>query len=577
MSPLFLQHYAHFKVAGPVTNLIGKALRVPEAVLSNPEIVQPLAGATGGAIISAGESAANPHMTNTGKEVNLGVNMAMGGILGSPRLRRSHLLSSFQKTPGADGGVVEKYGPDIKKWIGVNSLWGAKALGLNTWDSVNQSLQNAAGASRGLQTTVDDIRENVLGLKPGETQMDASARHALDAYLTERGPVPHFDPKVPFGQALERAWKNYQSSNQVTPAIQSKFQAMRDRMTQYMQDDMNYRDVSRQISNIGSAVDKVTDPATLKPVTDAYHSVTDQLSNFSDPSKANPVMARIDKLNQNLEPVGNFARWLPEHMPSGKQVAIGAGAAAAGAGAFTLLRDYLNARAVRKEREARTAPKVAGFGSWLLRRGLPGAAVGGAEGYMNYELDPGHPATAAMGGVIGAVGGSNIFHGAHGFTLNPKAFYGIGGGALIPRALTAITGAAKNQQAELGARPLQTGAAIAGGAGLLYLINKQINKPTPDPVTNVNVDAPVNVTGGGGGGGGRPDAPGMGTLTLQLPKRHDRDHQTSVAIPLENLELPKTYYSRIKRDTKRQLRAETDDRTMHRLAPKLATLLNLFA
>lgn len=88
----------------------------------------------------------------------------------------------------------------------------------------------------------------------------------------------------------------------------------------------------------------------------------------------------------------------------------------------------------------------------------------------------------------------------------------------------------------------------------------------PPPVTN------VNVAGGGGGDGtpsapGAPGAPSAGTLRVTLPTRNHKDHETQVEMPLEQIGLSKTLIAKIRRDTKRRLRGESDARTHHIIPP----------
>jgi len=106
-------------------------------------------------------------------------------------------------------------------------------------------------------------------------------------------------------------------------------------------------------------------------------------------------------------------------------------------------------------------------------------------------------------------------------------------------------------------KPWLYGGAAAGGVGALYLLNKWINKPAPEPPK-------INSTVFAGGAGG-PDNPNVGgKIRVTLPTRKPGDHETTVEVPMENIGLPNTLFTNIRRDTKRRLRTETEARTMRR-------------
>jgi len=95
---------------------------------------------------------------------------------------------------------------------------------------------------------------------------------------------------------------------------------------------------------------------------------------------------------------------------------------------------------------------------------------------------------------------------------------------------------------------------------------KADGKETP-PVTN------INMTGGEGGAPGAPAGPAKpsaGTLRVTLPTRNGKDNETQVEMPLEQIGLSKTLINKIRRDTKRRLRLESDGRTLHVVPPATA-------
>ena len=328
---------------------------------------------------------------------------------------------------------------------------------------------------------------------------------------------------------------------------------------------------NRGAQGLGNAGAAIT-PDTARQVVTGLTEIPQKIDAFGN---------KIDDTNSLLRGAmnsfGDTATRAGQFLSSPKGLMTMGGIAAAGGG-YSILRDWLNHRQARKDRESeidaiRRERKVAApgpavsAGEYFLKKVLPATVVGGGEAYMNY--DPDHPWTAMLGGAIGAGSGSQLWRGRSALKFNPKGIFGVGAGAILPRTLALVSEETKkihNENQASGGVPWKSlgGAAAVGGG--LYLLNKLINKPAPDPTTNVQVDAPVTVQGGGGGfgGSGEPAAPGLGTLKIVLPKQHDRAHETSVQMPLENLALPQTYYDRIKRDTKRQLRTELNDRTRHR-------------
>ena len=228
---------------------------------------------------------------------------------------------------------------------------------------------------------------------------------------------------------------------------------------------------------------------------------------------------------------------------------------------------------------------------------LPSVGAGAGEAYLNY--DPDHPATAWLGGTLGVLGGSKMgpWNSAKVRSMAP---YATVGGGLIPRTMTALLEHTKGEvlrnaslkkllnTPEAGLPWKDIGAGVLG-VGALAALWRLAGKPAPDthvtlqggesggsavpPAININMPE-------GFGAGGQPALPaptnpdgtpaasapthGLGTLRVTLPTRHAKDHETVVEMPLENVGLSKSIYNKIRRDTKRRLRSESEERTLHR-------------
>lgn len=556
-------------------SMAGRGLQAAGDILKRPGVAQTAGGVAAGEGLTQLEEHVNPNMTGTGAYISRGVNWLMGGLMGNPAVRASKMFSSLQRGPAG-----RYYGPDISKYVKANSLWAAKTMGITTWDKINQTLTGAADSARGVKQTVDDAREQFLGVKPGETPEDAAARRVVDRWFRPKRPAGVPDPNAPppFQSELDKAWSWFKGKYGETPEALAEFQKLKPHMAEAVQKEISDRDMAGQVGNIGETITSLTDPVngTIPKVQRGLEQAGRQ---FSDPT--NGVGPKIDAMTQSVKPIGDLAGWVQRN---GKNIGIGAGATLAGVGGFKLLQDWLNYRRVEKERQARQqllngAPKLAGLASAFARHILPAAAVGGVEGYMNHELDPDHPGTALMGAAVGAAGGSQLFRKVPGSwgrlntAFNPKAIYAIGGGAILPRALAGATAATKGMLQDQNMKPWLMGGAALGGVGLLALIHKAINKPAPEvapPVTNTTVFA---------GGTGGPDNPNVGgKLKVTLPTRNPGDNETVVEVPLENIDLPHSMFSNIRRDAKRRLRRESAERIIHRdpVAPKLASLMEVF-
>ena len=108
----------------------------------------------------------------------------------------------------------------------------------------------------------------------------------------------------------------------------------------------------------------------------------------------------------------------------------------------------------------------------------------------------------------------------------------------------------------------------AVGAYALYQLARSSKRKADGlenpPVTNVTIAG-----GSGGSGGSDSSAPpaSVGTLRVTLPTKGKMDNETQVEMPLERIGLSNALLQKIRRDTKRKLRGESDSRTLH-ILPK---------
>ena len=215
--------------------------------------------------------------------------------------------------------------------------------------------------------------------------------------------------------------------------------------------------------------------------------------------------------------------------------------------------------------------KMAAVPPWVRFTGervIPSVALGAGEGYLNYELDPSHPATAVLGGILGAYGGSKLR------SPDPMsrrlAPYMTAGGALIPRAISATAASAEASHASSGliktlsalSTPTAVGGGILGLAALAALYQgTRAAKRVGDGEPLVNASTSNNVYAGGSGGTENPNMGGKVRVTL--PTRHAGDNETQVEFPMENMPMSGAIIDQIRRDTKRRLRTEGASRTIH--------------
>jgi len=118
---------------------------------------------------------------------------------------------------------------------------------------------------------------------------------------------------------------------------------------------------------------------------------------------------------------------------------------------------------------------------------------------------------------------------------------------------------------------LGLGALGAVGAYALYQLARASKRKADGleaaPVTNVNVAGGSGGSGGSGGADASTPSASVGTLRVTLPTRSKTDNETQVEMPLERIGLSNALLQKIRRDTKRKLRGESNSRTLH-IIPK---------
>lgn len=104
------------------------------------------------------------------------------------------------------------------------------------------------------------------------------------------------------------------------------------------------------------------------------------------------------------------------------------------------------------------------------------------------------------------------------------------------------------------------------GAGALYALSNFLKSKQSQPPSVIQQIAPPasDVASPQGSPAGLESS--AGTLRVTLPTRKANDQETQVEIPLERIGLSNALMNKIKRDTKRRLRSESDSRT-HRILP----------
>ena len=154
---------------------------------------------------------------------------------------------------------------------------------------------------------------------------------------------------------------------------------------------------------------------------------------------------------------------------------------------------------------------------------------------------------------------------------NPGASDGSRGSAVTPS-----TGSKDSTVTQsLGTKEyLGLGALGAVGAYALYQLARSSKRKADGletaPVTNVTIAGGSGGSGGGKGLGGSDPSiptPSAGTLRVTLPTKGKTDNETQVEMPLERIGLSNALLQKIRRDTKRKLRGESDSRTLH-ILPK---------
>lgn len=508
MSPIFIKHFN--KTAAPWSKML--------AAIKHPA-TQTLGGLAGGAGLAYVEQ--SPSMTDAGREANLAVNLGAGLAMGNPWARQ--LLKKTVVNPVTGTEILKN---DPKKWLGLSSILAAKTMGLKTWDQGNRFLTHGADASANVSKATEQ-------LVPLVTTMNETLNGPGDVVTPD-------DVAKALAEGRAVGIKDY-----INLAV-NKGQNLEKKITEY-----------------GAAASK-----ELKDLSAGLSNNVNQIG-----AKFDDIGGKFEKALPAIESISNLAKWVPETAP--KVVAAAAGAGALWGG-YNLLRDYLNYNRIKKEREARMQPKLAAVPWGVIgKRVLPSVGLGAFEGAVNYELDPDHPALAVLAGTLGAASGANLYRGGgklpgggmKPLRFNPKGLAQAAGAAILPRSLAYLQSGTKENLAQAsshGATPANIALGVGGGAltvaalAALYQ-GARAAKQVAEGQPLVNATTSNTILSGSGG----PDNPNFGgKMLVTLPTRNPGDRETTIELPLENVPLSDTLINRIRRDTKRRLRAETSTRTM---------------
>lgn len=596
MSPIFIKHFNKAaSVGGSIAKQLGRLPGWGQAAL----------GIGGAAALSEGEhhildaaglTSKEPGTNNLQRLVTHGLNLTMLGLpYGSKRLRQDSFAfknpmtglpipGSFDTSKGL-GGFSKKIlaAPALSAGINLATATGdVKGMTQTGKEDLKKNTEMLSGLIKDVKGQIAGLAENVTGLKPGETPADASARRVIQGIIEgNRSPaddvvkykVPPSSGNQEIAKGVEKAFANMIAKHpDQAAALATKRDQYLGEWQALAEHDMNSKDIWKTISGIGETV------GNLKQVSvDAGAGLERALAKsdeFSDLGRE--ALGKVDKITDLSQKgmtkidqgVGNLTRNL--------------GFAAAGAGAlwggYNLLRDYLNYNRIKKEREAKmqaSRPKLAGVGGFLAKKVLPAAGLGAFEGMVNYELDPEHPALAALAGTLGAASGANLFRGGRKlpgggtspYKFNPKGIQTAAGAAILPRALAYLQSGAKENLAQAsshGATPANIALGVGGGAltvaalAALYQ-GARAAKQVAEGQPLVNATTSNTILSGSGG----PENPNFGgKMLVTLPTRNPGDRETTIELPLENVPLSDTLINKIRRDTKRRLRTESDTRTL---------------
>lgn len=342
------------------------------------------------------------------------------------------------------------------------------------------------------------------------------------------------------------------------------------------------RNINRASGSVAGAASNINmGTGDLAQVT---HSASQALNNPANP---------INRAGGALESIAKPFKWVGEN--PWQAAGIGGGVLA-GVGAYTMVRDWLNYRRAQKLRQQATGSgMVTKVANWPLIRSILGMGTGGYAEYKlteNLGMDPVSRGSAvtmgALSGLKWTAPGARAYAGAGGADLASKNLMWTMGGFAAPRILdgaqkfNTAQGIANDKALNPAPGPDNTmrnlGLSLLGAGGLYALIQAgraggAVAKGQPlsqtDVHANTTVHAPITAGGGGGegapalAGGGGGGAPGTGgTLRVTLPTKNPQDKETQVEIPLEQIGLSNAIMTKLKRDTKRRLRFEGDERTL---------------
>jgi hypothetical protein len=474
-------------------------------VMSKPWAQTALGGVVGAGL--TGVESASMDLSPVGREALFYTNVGLGLLGGNPAMR-NRMMKSWQATDPNNRHVRELL-VDPKKVTGAMTGLGAKTLGFALGDKIYSSSSSVSNAGQSIEGAAKEIQE---------------------------------------------AMKNVAGT---TKAIEGSATAIKD-FTEQTQKDMGTVTDNLAVSSGG-----------LK---DIAANMNDILVDSKTSQRGLKDLARtgID----SIKPISDFFR--QENLQRNALGLLAGGAGVAGLwGGYNLLRDYLNYQRIKKEREAKQSggvPKLAAV-PWGKTMTALGTILGGGAAYNNAVNTGLSDSEAILPTAVGLVSGGLAGRGA----ANANAGKIPWSKAMVPISTTLandmfaapawamMKGKIQEQKADAGERGIRNFALGAGGGALtiaalaaLYQ-GARAAKKISDGQPLVNAETHNTILSGSGG----PENPNVGgKMLVTLPTQNPGDHETTIELPLENVPLSDTLINRIRRDTKRRLRAESSARTL---------------
>jgi hypothetical protein len=576
MSPLFIKHFV--KSAGLMSS-IGKSLITPSAW-------SPRAQAVGSYALSSGIAEGGNYMmeemgSDAGTPGRILAHVAAHALIGGPlSTLRGRQQAFYARNPVTR--AQEWSSPKFFKNVALKSTL------IPAGDILINAAKGSSSAKDMLGTSsqaVSTLSENITGMKPGETPYDAAARRIVNSiFMPEAGSsvgatTPGSGNIVPEADlASQKAIQDF-----ITKHPEQKDKVLSFKFLNDIPASVAKQVSERDIGNSVGAFGKV-----MKNTEDASKNVANASGNVADTSSPlGGLGQRLDSMADLMKPISNSFKMVQDNA---KPIAIGLGTTAAAVGGYNLLRDYLNYNRIKAEREAKDKSRKVGANVWgniigtlaggglaynnavntglsgseailpVLIGGISGGAAGGgyvkgrANGMSKWE------ATKAMKGPI-AMTLANDMYGAPLWANMKGNIQAQKDNHLAAIKSNSPAGEWSNKDIALG---VGGGALTLGALAALYQ-GTRAAKSVADGQPLVNATTTNSVFTGAGG----PENPNVGgKMYVTLPTKNPGDKETTIELPLENMPLSSALVNKLRRDTKRRLRTESDYRTVRKDAPE---------